>query len=191
MEFRGRITDVSRGFLSDTYRIVVEINAGMVNREDLSKYAQLDALRIKMSKWSEKRSLDANAYFHVLVGKIAEQLRISKIRCKNELIARYGQVEYVDDVPVVIKTNIQPEQMWEQEFLHCFPCKVSIENDKEVIFYRVYRPTHTYSSIEFFHLLDGTIEDAKALGIETMTPAETERIKALWQTRDTQSLRIS
>jgi hypothetical protein len=39
----------------------------------------------------EKRSLNANAYFHVLSGKIAEKLGTSLTHEKNRLIREYGQ----------------------------------------------------------------------------------------------------
>lgn len=182
MECAGRITDISKSIIGNTYKVTLEINADSVNQADLMKCAEIDKLRIKAAKWTQKRSLDANAYFHVLVGKIADALTISKTKAKNILISRYGQIEMVDEEPVVIKTNIQPEQMWEQEFLHCMPCKTTIENEKEVVFYRVYRGSHTYDTKEMSVLINGTVEEAKALGIETMTPAEIERMVQAWRT---------
>ena len=38
----------------------------------------------------KKRSLDANAYYWVLCGRLAEALHISKSRCHNIMLARYG-----------------------------------------------------------------------------------------------------
>ena len=39
----------------------------------------------------KKRSLDANAYFWVLVGKIADKLRASKDEIYFEMLKKYGQ----------------------------------------------------------------------------------------------------
>ena len=53
----------------------------------------------------KKRSLDSNAYFHVLCDKLRQKLGISMARCKNHLIADYGQILYLDDQPMIYKTN--------------------------------------------------------------------------------------
>ena len=68
---------------------------------------------LELHQEKKKRSLDSNAYFHVLVGKLAQAQTppISKARCKNMLIADYGQEEYIDGQIVVLKSNLPPEKM--------------------------------------------------------------------------------
>ena len=124
---------------------------------------------LDIKKHREKRSLNANAYFHVLVDKLRQALHISFAECKNNLITSYGQLEYIDDAPVTIKTNIPADVMRENETLHCKPLHVE---DTDAYWYRVYRGTHTYNSQEMAMLIDGTIEECKAQGIETLTPNE-------------------
>ena len=131
---------------------------------------------IDIKEHKEKRSLNANAYFHVLVDQLRQKLKISFAACKNQLITSYGQIEYLDDVPAIIKTNIEPERMRESESLHCFPIAVK-EVEEGAYWYRLYRGTHTYDSREMAMLIDGTIEECKEQGIETMTPNELERLK--------------
>lgn len=124
---------------------------------------------IEIKKHREKRSLSANAYFHVLTDKLRQALKISFAECKNNLITSYGQIEYIDDEPITIKTNIPADVMRENETLHCKPLHVE---DTDAYWYRVYRGTHTYNSQEMAMLIDGTIEECKAQGIETLTPNE-------------------
>lgn len=131
----------------------------------------------------KRRSLDSNAYFHVLCDKLRQKLKISMARCKNHLIADYGQIEYIDGQPMIYKTNAPEEYMMELETLHSKCVKVSEENDKPVFFYRIYRPSHTYNSKEFYQLLQGTIEECKAQGIETATPSELAEMQRLWEQR--------
>lgn len=131
---------------------------------------------IDIKEHKEKRSLNANAYFHKLVDELRQKLKISFAACKNHLITSYGQLEYIDDVPAVIKTNIEPERMREIETLHCMPIAVK-EVEEGAYWYRLYRGTHTYDSREMAMLIDGTIEECKEQGIETMTPNELERLK--------------
>lgn len=130
---------------------------------------------IEIKEHREKRSLNANAYFHKLVDELRQKLRISFAACKNQLITFYGQIEYIGDVPATIKTNIEPERMREVETLHCM--SISVADEEGVYWYRVYRGTHTYDTKEMSILIDGTIEECKAQGIETMTPNELMRLK--------------
>jgi hypothetical protein len=44
----------------------------------------------------------------------------------------------------------------------------------------VMRGSHTYDTREMSRLIDGTVEEAKELGIETLTPEQLERMKASW-----------
>jgi hypothetical protein len=138
------------------------------------------------AKWDlkehkERRSLDSNAYFHVLCDKLRQKLGISMSRCKNHLIADYGQIQYIDDTPMIYKTNAPEEYMMELETMHTKLIKVTEENGKEVYFYRIYRGSHTYNTAEMSKLIDGTVQECKQIGIETATPAELARMAALWE----------
>ena len=129
------------------------------------------------------RSLDSNAYFHVLVGKMAQAMNppISKARCKNMMIADYGQEEFIDGQIVVIKSNLPPEKMLDIEYLHTSCVRIAEENGREVYFYKVFRGSHTYDSKEMAKLIEGTIQECKNMGIETATPAEIARMQELYE----------
>lgn len=143
----------------------------------------------KTKRWDikehkEKRSLDANAYFHVLCDKLRQKLGISMARCKNHLIADYGQIQYLPDgAPMIYKTNAPEEYMLELETIHTKCVKVAEENGKEVYFYRLYRGSHEYDTKEMAQLIDGTVSECKAVGIESATPNEIARMEALWEKR--------
>ena len=180
METTGKLINVTRDFVSGKLNVTFQIATEPV--DDINELAKLDELDVIAKKHRKKRSLDANAYFHVLVGKIADNLKISKTRCKNILIGRYGQQEFLEEgQPVILKTNISVEKMLEQEFLHCMPCGCKQENGYEVVFYKVFRGSHTYNSKEMSVLIDGTVQEAKDLGIETIPPAELERMVSRWR----------
>lgn len=129
----------------------------------------------------ERRSLDANAYFHVLCDKLRQKVGISMSAMKNHLIADYGQIEYINGEAVILKTNVPDDYMKEQETLHTKLVKVTEENDREVYFYRVYRGSHTYDTGEMSKLIDGTITECQQVGIETLTPDEIKRLESQWQ----------
>ena len=137
-----------------------------------------------LEEYKEKkhRSLDSNAYFHLLVDKLRQKLNISFACCKNHLIASYGQIMYLEDnEPMIYKTNAPEEYMMELETIHTKCIRVQEENGINVYFYRVYRGSHTYNSIEMNKLITGTVEECKAQDIETLTSNELEHMAKLWE----------
>ena len=179
-EFTGTFDGLAEDFLTGHQKATLTLNE---DAREVFKALNGEKVSVVIKKYRKKRSLDANAYFHVLNGKIADVLHISKTRCKNILICRYGQPELIDETPAVLKTNIPIEHMLEQEFLHCTPAGSKTEDGVEVVFYRVYRGSHTYDTKEMSDLVEGTVSEAKDLGIETMTPAELERMMKAYEER--------
>jgi len=169
----GRIVDIIRTF-EQKFRVTFEVDS-------VDELNGMDGnITIDVKKVRGKRSLNANAYFHVLVGKIAEKNHTSKAFAKNLLMARYGQEEIIDGERYIIsvQSNIP---MAEREDIHCKAIGYGHANGKEFVHYCVMKPTHEYDSKEMSHLIDGTVDEAKELGIPTMTPAEIERMKQLWK----------
>lgn len=170
----GRIVECSRS-LTGNLRVTFEVDSLDELRGMEDKEITLEA---KISR--NKRSLNANAYFHVLVGKIAEKLTISKAKAKNILLGKYGQREMVDDGPLIISI-LENVDMYEREDIHCIPVGHGVVNGRDFTHWAIVRPSHEYDTKEMAALIDGTIADAKELDIETITPAELERMKAAWQ----------
>ncbi len=182
MECKGNIVSIAQDF--ETKGILVTLALPDVPVQALQALKGIGELSIRLERHRKKRSRDANAYFHLLVGKLADRLRISKIRCKNIMIGRYGQTDYINGQPVMLKTQIPVSDMLEQENLHCLPCGGKTEeNGLHTYFYRVCRGSHTYNTEEMSVLIDGVVQEARDQGIETATPDEIERMKALWKGR--------
>lgn len=169
----GRIVDIVRTF-EGRFRVSFDV-------ESIDELNGMEGnLSISVKKNSGRRSLSANAYFHVLVGKIAEALHISKARAKNTLLGRYGQRE-INDAGQVIISVLSDIDMMEREDIHCVPVGYGTVNGKEFTHYCVLRPTHEYDSLEMSVLIDGTVEEAKELGIPTLSPDEIKHMESLWK----------
>ena len=148
--------------------------------EELKGYGEKD-ITIKLSAYSPKRSLNANAYFHSLCREIGKKLEHTETYIKNGMIATYGQFDLMENGDKwIIKTNLDILKMWEQETLHTKPMGVKRENGADVFFYAVMRPSHTYSVKEMSRLIDGTVQDAKDLGIPTISDKDMERMLNAW-----------
>ena len=137
--------------------------------------------KFRITEWHPRRSRSANAYFHVLSDRIADArtLRgdtISKAAEKNELIGKYGQMMLLPNGQrAVFKSNVPPDAAKEWEGEHLFFLKY--DEDPNVYWYRLMRHTATYDSREMAALIDGTQEDAKAWGVEVLTPEELKRLE--------------
>ena len=75
-----------------------------------------------------------------------------------------------------IKPMLRKNLYGSRESIHCIPVKY----EAAATFYKVYRGSHTYDTKEMSALIDGTVADAKELGIETATPNELMRMKQEW-----------
>lgn len=134
-----------------------------------------------ISEFRRKRSLNANAYFHVLVDKIAEKMRLSHTEVHNMMIADYGRVD--EELSTIIMDDEIP---WEKvKAIHLRPTTHTqvLDNGKLYRVYLVMRGSHTYNSLEMAHLIDGTVQEAKKQGIETLPPQELERLKQAWDVK--------
>ena len=172
---RGRLVDLSIG-LNRKQRITVEIDRDF--REDYERLKDQD-LDVEIKKHREKRSKSANAYFHVLVNKIAAEQGGSDEATKKILVCEYGALAKDDEgltVGFKLPASVDVETIY--PYVKCFDTRE--ENGKLFKCYLVYKQTHLMDSKEMARLIDGAIEVAQELGIETDTPEQLARYKAEW-----------
>jgi hypothetical protein len=134
---------------------------------------------IVIKQHREKRSLNANAYFHVLVHKIAEAQNIGDEEAKVNLVLEYGAImrdENGDKVGFKLPASVDVNSIY--KYAKWFDKR--IENGKEFNCYIIYEQTHKLDSKAMARLIDGTVYVAQNEGITTETPAEIERMKSLW-----------
>lgn len=138
-----------------------------------------DAVDITAERHRERRSPNANAYFHVLVSKIAAAVGASNTEIKNRLIREYGAYLYIAGcIPTMTMKAEYEERALVMEGTHLQP----IARDAETVRFAFMRGSSTYNTAEMSRLIDGAVSEAKELGIETLTPKALERMKAGWST---------
>lgn len=140
-------------------------------------------LRCELTEWRERRSLNANAYFHVLAQKIAYRAAQSLTEAKNQLVSDYGTLERLESGKVMTITMLDEIDWRKVSGMHLHPTQAVKEMEDGRLYraYLVMKPTHLLDTKEMAQLIDGTIREAQELGIETLTPAELERMKASWK----------
>jgi hypothetical protein len=183
MDLTGKIKNLAVDYFSKKITVTLEINEAERFIKGVDELKKLEKLSIIIKPFRKKRSLSANAYFHVLVAKIAEKVGTSKAEAKNFMIGRYGQPELIKGDIAVLKTNVPTDIMYKKEDVHTVAIGRRLEKGKEVVFYRLMRGSHTYDSREMSELIKGTIQEAEDLGIETLTPRKLEQILGKWKPR--------
>lgn len=134
-------------------------------------------MNVDVTRYTEKRSLQANAYFHVLCDRIADATKSTLDEVKVMLVQRYGTLERGKDgkymaAKVPANTDITA----------IYPYTKHIGQDENGLdMYLFYKRTSTLDKQEMGRLIDGTVEEARALNLETMPPQELERMMNAWR----------
>lgn len=121
----------------------------------------------------EKRSKNANDYSWVLQDKIAKALNKSIDEVHNQLVLDYGVIETY---------SIKKEAFESAKRLFDY-FKVlgkSSVNGSEFVHIRVGLGTHLYDTKEMATFINGVVQEAENLGIETKTPQEIAELLSLW-----------
>ena len=143
---------------------------------DKSALALWDSLhdkpvRVDCKEWKNRRSLDANAYFHVLCNQIAAAMKIGNDECKRQLVLDYGTLDRDKDGKIAgAKLPASVDIL--RYYSYAKPYSTEIINGREYIAYLFYKPTHELDTREMARLIDGAVNEAKQLGIETLPPHE-------------------
>ena len=123
----------------------------------------------------KKRSLNANAYAWQLITKIGDALRLSKEDVYLDMLKAYGQ-----------GGAVSIEERFVENFKRTWKYHESLGKSqlkgKTFEHFRFWVGSSEYNTQEMSVLIDGIVQEAKQLNIETLTPLELERLKDEWIT---------
>ena len=143
--------------------------------EDIIQYLfKLDRekeYQVEIKEYKKRRSLNANAYAWVLINKIANVMRLSKEEVYFNMLKHYGQSQIVSIVSEVNLTGY---------FKYFEVIGTSTLNNKEFNHIKVYKGSSEYDTKEMSIFIDGIVQEAKQLDIETLTPNQLAELKSLW-----------
>ena len=126
----------------------------------------------EVTRHHKKRSLDANAYCWVLCSKIADVVMATKDEIYLQMIHEYAPCILI---PVMAGNEVKGYFKYYELF------KTSTINDVPADYYKVFKGSSDMDAYEMGKFIDHIVEDAQALGIETMTPSEINRLKEMWR----------
>lgn len=167
---KGKLLDFSFGY-NRKQRVTIELDSDF--REGFDMLKDFD-VEVSIKKWRAKRSSDANKYFHLLVNEIAIAKGISDDEVKIDLVTQYGSYARDDDGIIVgfkLPASVDVSTIYPYTRMY----KEVEENGKLFKCYLVYKQTRLMDTKEFSHLIDGAVQTAQELGIDTDTPEQKMR----------------
>ena len=182
MELQAKLIDIVRDIRSGEFRITLAVKEIPSGVDKLPE----GPLAVTLKRWSNKRSLSANAYYWMLVAKIAKLLPASESEVHNILLGRYGQPAEVDGelVTMLIPDTPEAEEKIRQSDTYHLRQTSHIrtgKNGKQYRAWRMMRGSSTYDTAEMAQLIDGTVAEAKHMGIETLPDEEIERMLSTYE----------
>ena len=170
-ELSGVITGMAQDFRGRRVTLILSVNEDMEAKHMFDELNEVERLSIKIDKYREKRSLNANNYAWKLMTEIANIVRASKEEVYLEMLKHYGQSEIISvlaHIPI-------------HEYVkYCEEAGESALNGKLFKHYKVYKGSSEFDTREMSIFIDGIVSEAKGLGIQTMTPNEIAKLKSLW-----------
>lgn len=127
--------------------------------------------------YREKRSMNANSYFWKLLDEMAQALHTTKEALYLEFVKHGGPYKDFELSEDEARTFCEA---WSRLGTGWPTQRVDFSPDGERVTVRAYYGSSTYNTRQMSRLIDAAVEEAKGLGIETMTPEELARMKEAW-----------
>ena len=178
MQLIGSVKDLSLDFQTNTANLTLSITnkaAAMQAYDDLKDVEKLD---IEIKKYREQRSLNANSYFWVLVGKLAAKTQQNKTDVYRHLIREIG--DNFEILPIrndAVKTFINN---WQDKRLGWVCDIVGASKISGYTNVCAYYGSSTYNSKQMSDLINSVIVECKEQGIETMPEYELNALIERW-----------
>lgn len=181
MECRGNLVDVTTSYESHRRRLTFEVDE--VSGDEIDRLYKAPTLDIRAVRHYEKRSNTANAYHWKLCGLIAKANKAALQETHKWLMLRYGTVSESDGVADyrICPKSYEPT---DKEYWLLGGDVHLLTKDGEKVAHNLFwviKESHLYNTKEMSDLIDGTVSEAKELGIDTKPPDEVARLLELWR----------
>lgn len=132
---------------------------------------------LEIKEHRKKRSLDANAYCWVLLGKLAEVLKTPSETLYRNMIHNIGGYTIV---PIRNDAVEKYTEIWQSNGIGWIVDNLGESKINGYTNLKCFHGSSTYDTKEMSMLIDEIVEACKEQGIETATPAELALLKEEW-----------
>ena len=124
----------------------------------------------ELREYHKRKTLSQNAYAWVLINEIANKINKSKEQVYLQMLKDYGQ-----RTEILLKADVKVKTY----FKYYEAINKIKKDDIEFIEYYLYKGSSQFDSKEMSIFIDGIVEEAKQLGIQTMTPNEIRKMEII------------
>jgi hypothetical protein len=132
-----------------------------------------------IKEYRERRSLDANAYMWVLVGKLSGKLGLPPEEIYRAAIRDVG--DNYEVMPVRNDALERWKTIWQSNGLGWLCEEIGPSKLDGYTNVRNFYGSSAYDKAQMSRLIDNIVQDCKAQCIETLTPAELARLTEEWR----------
>ncbi len=176
-ELAGEIKDLSIDFRTGAAVLSVAVDS---RQDACDAFDELNGKKVsvRIGKYRQKRSLDANAYFWVLADKLAA---VTGVR-KEDIYRR--EIRYIGgNTEVVCVKETAAEKLcrgWERNGLGWVTDVVPSKLDGCVNVI-LYYGSSTYETAQMSRLIELIVDECKEAGVQVMTPDEIADMLSKWE----------
>lgn len=174
-ELSGKIQGLAQDFVTRRVTLTLTINEEQGAKNMFDELHQAEKLSIKIDKYRERRSLNANNYAWKLLTEIGNATRSDKEAVYLKMLKRYGQSEMISALAHI------PIGKYVKYYEEAGESRL---NGKLFKHYKVFKGSSEFDTREMSIFLDGVVGEAEDLGIQTMTPNELANLKSLWREQE-------
>lgn len=183
-ELTGNINNIAFDYFSKRVLLTIGIDEAHSAKRCYDELQGEKKLTFKISKYREKRSLDANAYMWLLCTKLAEErskegVKVTKEDVYREQIKDLSIYRDYNDLPLPEAKTLQTA--WQMLGTGWITEQVDYSPDGENVTIRCYYGSSQYNTKQMSRLIDNIVQDCQAVGIETKTPNQIAELISLWE----------
>ncbi len=177
MELTGKIVGLSTDFVTGKALLTISVNEKQTAMACVDELRDCEKVAVKIGKYRERRSSDANAYCWVLIGKLAEKLNIPKDEIYRDAIKQIG-----GNYEVVCVLDAAVDKLcrgWKKNGIgwqtDTMPSK--IKGCTNVL---LYYGSSTYDTAQMSRLINIIVDACVEQNIDVRTPDEIANLLSLW-----------
>lgn len=176
-EITGSIKDLAIDFKSGKAVLTLAINEKQDAMRLYDDLNEAEKLSIRIGRYREKRSLNANKYAWALISALGENQGAPKEEIYRRYIQEMGVCRQVEIDEKAADTLIHS---WGLHGLGWIAEKLDYAKNAGFVLIDLHYGSSTYNTKQMSRFIDYIVQDCKAVGINTKTPDEIADLISLW-----------
>lgn len=176
MKIKVKLNNITRNF--KTNRLIISFEA-LDNINTLEEIENASELDLEVTEHKEKRRINANNYFWLMLQKLCENRKLDTIEEYKKRVKELG----IFRIMSTEKSNVNTiRKIWEEKGIAWFVEEFDTEYKGDVEFktLHLYYGSSSFDKKQMSRLIDGVVQDCQAVGIETKTEAEIKSLLESW-----------